>query len=142
MHFQGEICTVSYGLHFDEGQVLINGVLWPRRSAAADPHPLLPRFRFNGLFPEQDILALQHWLLTDSQQPLDLPNAIRQVRRLDTPDADTIHLELELRFDQAPAWWDWPLRFPLCVRLAIHSGEFAYLAKSLSREHWSTDLAW
>lgn len=142
MRFQGEICTFSYGLHFSKNQVLINGTVWPRRTASTDLRQYLPRLRFNGLLSDEEFVSLHHWLLTDTPDPLNLHNAIRQVRRRAIADSDTVWLEVELRTDQVPSWWDWPVRFPLCVRLEMRSNEFDHLTQSLSRERWSTDSIW
>ena len=67
---------------------------------------------------------------------------VRQIRRVNGPDASTIYLDLEFSFDQVPDWWDWPVSFPLSARLEIRPNEFTYLTKSMSRAQWASDLTW
>jgi len=143
MRFQGESSTLSFGLHFDRERISLNGSLWPRRPPSREPRPEPLRLHFSKLFTESELLAIQQWLADDDKsKPLPLSGNVRQVSRATGSDADTIYLDLEFIFDQVPDWWDWPISFPLCARLEIHPGEFAYLAKSLGREQWSADLTW
>lgn len=143
MRFQGENCTLSFGLHFDKEQVSLSGTLWPRRPPSRPPRPQPLRLPFSILFTEPDLSAIQQWLTTDkSSEPLLLSGDVRQVSRVTGPDTNTVYLDMEFRFNQVPDWWDWPVSFPLRARLEIRPNEFAYLVKSLNREHWSADLTW
>ncbi|GAB3221705.1 hypothetical protein [Spirosoma arcticum] len=143
MRFQGESSTLSFALHFDKEQVSLSGTLWPRRPPSHPPRPEPLRLRFLRLFTETELLSIQSWLTdSDASKPLALPGDVRQIMRVTGPDAQTIYLDLEFSFDQVPDWWDWPISFPLRARLEIRPNEFAYLVKSLSREHWSADLTW
>lgn len=146
MRFQGETCTLSFGLFFDRDQVLLNGSLWPRRPAGAEPRQQPPRLRFNNRFSAADIDRLQQWLLAGSAEPLDLPNPLRRIRRMPLPDDEAadgmIGLEIELCTHQVPEWWAWDIEFPLRLRMVIRTSEFTYLTNALSREHWSSNLAW
>lgn len=143
MRFQGEICRLSFGLHFDKEQVSLSGTLWPRRPLPRPPRPEPLRLHFATLFTEAELLTLQRWLTAgDPREPLPLPGDVRHISRATGPDPDTIYLDLEFRYDQVPDWWDWPISFPLQAHLEIRPNEFAYLTKSLSREEWSADLSW
>lgn len=143
MRFQGEICRLSFGLHFDKEQVSLSGTLWPRRPLPRPPRSEPLRLHFSTLFTESELIAIQHWLTDgDFSAPLPLSGDVRQLSRAAGPDAHTIYLDLEFRYDQVPDWWDWPISFPLRAHLEIRRNEFAYLIKSLSREQWSADLTW
>jgi len=143
MRFQGEISTLSYGLHFDKEQVSLSGTLWPRRPPSREPRPEPLRLPFATLFKVSELVALQHWLTDGTgEQPLPLSGAVRQISRLPGSSDGTVCFDLEFRFDQVPDWWDWPISFPLCARLEIGPNEFSYLTRSLSREQWSADLTW
>lgn len=146
MRFQGETCTLSFGLFFDQDQVLLNGSLWPRRPAAFEPRQQPPRLRFNNRFSAADISRLQDWLLSGSAEPLDLPDPMRRIRRIPLPDNETaddlIGLEIELRTPEVPTWWAWDVEFPLKLRIIIRASEYTYLTNALSREHWSSNLTW
>ncbi len=142
MRFQGENCTLSFGLHFDNGQVSLNGTLWLQPSADAQPRPEPSRLRFNRLLPETDLVRLQRWLADGPTEALLLPDPIRHIKRLSAPDELTVRLEVELGFEQVPPWWNWAISFPLRVLLEVRPNEYAYLIKSLDREHWSTNLTW
>ena len=143
MHFQGESSTLSFALHFDKEQVSLSGALWPRRPPSRPPRPEPLRLHFSTLFTELEFLAVQHWLTTsDTLEPLPLSGDVRQLSRATGPDPSTTYLDLEFRFSEVPDWWDWPISFPLRARLEIRPNEFAYLVKSLNREHWSADLTW
>jgi len=143
MRFQGEICTLSFGLNFDRRGVSLSGTLWPRRPPSREPRLQPLRLRFSTLFTESELVAVQTWLTADdTAMPLLLPGAVRQLSRTAGPDADTVHLDLEFRFDQVPEWWDWPVSFPLCAHLEIRPSELVYLTHSLSREQWSANLTW
>ena len=143
MRFQGEISTLSYGLHFDEEQVSLSGTLWPRRPPSREPRPEPLRLQFAMLFTVSELSALQHWLTEgNSQEPLPLSGVVRQISRLPNSDVSTVCFNLEFRLDQVPDWWDWPISFPLCAWLEIGPNEFTYLTKSLGRDQWSTDLTW
>lgn len=143
MRFQGENCTLSFGLRFKHEKVSLNGTLWPRRPPSRVPRSQPLRLHFSTLFGEPELLAIQDWLTVgDVSKPLPLLGDIRQVSRVSGPDADTIYLDLVFGFDQVPDWWDWPVGSPLSARLEIRRNEFAYLTKSLGREQWSADLTW
>lgn len=143
MRFEGEKCTLSFGLSFDNQRVSLSGTLWPRRPPTRPPrvHPL--RLPFSALFTEPELLSLQHWLTADdAPQPLPLPGSIRHIMRATGPDPELVYLDLEFVFDQVPPWWDWPISFPLRARLEIRPNELAFLTKSLGREQWSANLTW
>lgn len=142
MRFQGENCTLSFGLSFEGEQVLVNGTIWPRRPDNKPSRHQSSPLRFVKHFSEADFVRLQHWLASDSVEPLPLPSPLRYLRRLTTPTDGVTYLELELAFDQVPPWWNWEITFPLKVKLEIRKNEFNYLTNSLGREHWSTDLTW
>lgn len=143
MRFQGEISTLSFGLHFNKEEVAVSGTLWPRRPPSREPRPEPLRLHFSSLFTEPELLTVQQWLTAeDTHQPLPLSGHVRELRRIAGPDTSAVYLELEFRFDQVPDWWDWPISFPLCARLEIRPNEFVYLTESLSRERWSSDLTW
>ena len=143
MRFQSENSTLSFRLHFDNERVSLNGNLWPRRPPSREPRSEPLRLHFSKLFTESELLAIQQWLTNgDESKPLPLSGNVRQVSWATGPNDDTIYLDLEFIFDQVPDWWDWPISFPLCARLEMRAGEFAYLAKSLGREQWSADLTW
>lgn len=143
MRFQGEICTLSYGLHFDKEQVSLSGTLWPRRPPSREPRSEPLRLQFLTFFTLSELSALQQWLTDDTrQEPFPLSGVVRQISRIPGPDARTVCLDLEFRLEEVPAWWDWPISFPLSARLEIGPNEFTYLTKSLSREQWSADLTW
>lgn len=139
MQFQGENCTLSFGLSFEkDGRVLLNGNFWLQPPV---PRPQPARVRFNRVFPEADLEHLQRWLTTLPAEPLPLPNPLRHLKRLPS-DEPTVRLELELTHNQIPPWWAWAVSFPLRVVLEIRPNEYAYLVQSLSRDRWTTDLAW
>ena len=143
MRFQGENSTLSFGLHFGKEQVSLSGTLWPRRPPPREPRPQPLRLHFSTLFTEPELLAIQRWLTADHpSEPLSLSGNVRQLSRVTGPEADTVYLDLEFRFNQVPDWWDWPISFPLSARLEIRSTEYACLTKSLSRDQWSADLTW
>ena len=142
MRFQGENCTLSFGLYFDKGQVLLNGRVWPRRPGTLGAAYELPDLRFNTLFSEEDMGKLQHWLLAGSPESLGLPAPLGRVHRLPDPDNGRVQFAVELTTDQVPAWWNWDVEFPLTVRLEVGQNEFTYLTQTLNREHWSADLTW
>ena len=143
MRFQGEISTLSFGLHFDNEKVSLTGTLWPRRPPSREPRPEPLRLHFSTLFTVAELVDLQHWLTVgNTSTPLTLPGNVRQVSRVTGPHAHVVYLDLEFRFDQVPDWWDWPVSFPLKAHLEILPNEFTYLTKSLSREKWSADLTW
>lgn len=140
MRFQGENCTLSFGLSFDKrGQVLLSGTLWLQPPA---PRPQPSRVRFNRVFPEADIAHLQEWLTAQPAESLPLPEPLRQLKRVSAADEQTVRLELELTLEQVPPWWAWDVSFPLRVLLEIRPNEYAYLTQSLSRDRWTTDLTW
>lgn len=142
MRFQGENCTLSFGMYFEKGQVTLNGTLWLRRSLELMSRQEQPRLRFNNLFSETDIQHLQEWLDSGSAEPMPIPAPFRRISRLSGPNDDLIRLELELQSDQVPSWWDWEISFPLRVVLEISPNEFTYLTRSLSRDYWSANLTW
>lgn len=142
MRFQGENCTLSFGLYFDGGQVLLTGTLWPRRPTAFQTQYQSPRLRFQSIFTEEQITNLQRWLSTGSTAPFPLVDPIRAVHRLPTQLNDMTQLELELSLNEVPVWWNWDVSFPLTIQLEVRPNEFLYLTKSLSREYWSADLTW
>jgi hypothetical protein len=142
MHFQGEISTLSFGLHFDKEHVSLSGTLWPRRPPSHEPRPEPLRLHFSTLFTVSELHAIQQWLMKSDMNPLSLSGDIRLISRVSGPDAQTIYLDLEFRFEQVPAWWDWPVSFPLKGHLEIRPNEFTYLTRSLSHEQWSADLTW
>ncbi len=142
MRFQGENCTLSFGLYFTGGQVQLTGTIWPRHSVAADPRSRQPLLRFDKLLSETELDRLQLWLANESNTPLPLPNPLKQIRRLNDQPTGVTHLELELSTDQVPPWWDWDISFPLKIELEVRRNELDYLTKSLNREHWSADLTW
>ncbi|MDB5241118.1 MAG: hypothetical protein JWP57_1743, partial [Spirosoma sp.] len=110
MRFQGEICTLSYGLHFDNEQVSLSGTLWPRRPPSREPRPEPLRLPFATFFTESELVALQQWLADDTRlEPLPLPGVVRQISRLPNSDANTVCFDLEFRLDRVPDWWDWPV---------------------------------
>ncbi|MFD2569332.1 hypothetical protein ACFSUS_01725 [Spirosoma soli] len=141
MRFQGENCTLSFSLHFDKGQVLLSGTIWPRQHRSL-PAQQPTRLRFTTLLPEADVANLQHWLATGTPEPIPLPDPIRQARRIMTHTDDIVHLELDYHLDPLPTWWEWEVTNPLKIRLDIRPNEFTYLTKSLSRENWPNDLTW
>ena len=143
MRFQGEICTLSFGLNFDKEEVVLSGTLWPRRQPSHEPRPQPLRLHFSTLFTESELISIQDWLAADDvPTPMLLTGDVRQLSRATGPDPGTTYLDLGFAFDQVPAWWDWPISFPLCARLEIRNSEFTYLTKSLNRERWSADLTW
>lgn len=142
MRFQGENCTLSFGLYFSSGQVQLTGTIWPRHPVTADPRSRQPLLRFDKHFLATELDSLQLWLANDSASPLLLPSPLKQLRRLDDRPAGVTHLELELAMDQVPVWWNWDVSFPLKIQLEVRQNELNYLTKSLNRGHWSADLTW
>ena len=143
MRFQGEICTLSFGLNFDKEEVSLSGTLWPRRPPSHEARTQPLRLHFSTLFTESELVSIRNWLTAnDGATPLLLAGDVRRLSRTTGSDAGTIYLDLEFGFDQVPAWWDWPVSFPLCARLEIRASEFAYLTESLNRERWSANLTW
>lgn len=145
MRFQGENCTLSFGLYFDSGQVLLTGTLWPRppaSGAAHSPRTQPPRLRFQSHLSESQLNELRHWLLNGSSTPFALAEPIRYIRRLPTQPDGLVQFDMELSFDQVPPWWDWAVVFPLTVRVEVRLNEFTYLTNALQREYWSADLTW
>ena len=142
MRFQGENCTLSFGLYFDSGHVVLSGTVWHRRSSSPQARQEANRLRFQSQLTEDPLTELREWLTNDSTAPFTLAEPVRLIRRLPpTPDGVT-QLELELTLDQVPPWWDWDISFPLTVRLEIRPNEFNYLTNTLSRDYWSADLTW
>ena len=143
MRFQGEICTLSFGLNFDKEEVLLSGTLWPRRPPSHEARTQPLRIHFSTLFTEFELISIQDWLtLNDAATPLLLTGNVRQISRATGSDPNIIYLDLEFAFDQIPPWWDWSTSFPLCARLEVRASEFTYLTESMSRERWSADLTW
>ncbi|MGF7214240.1 hypothetical protein GGR92_000380 [Spirosoma lacussanchae] len=141
MRFQGENCTLSFGLSLDKGLVRLSGTVWPLRQATRS-QPQQPVVRFHSLLPPDQLTALQTWLASESSTPLPFTDPIRYVRRLSSPVGNITQLELELSLEQVPVWWNWEIRFPLIVRLDIRQPEFVYLTRALQRDSWSVDLSW
>ena len=140
MHFQGEICTLSFGLQFTHEQVLLSGTVWLRPSDAhlrSEP----TRLHFRSLLTASEIVNLQHWLTDTSQVSFILPDPIRKIQRLADTGDGVVHLEMEYHQPE-PLWWAWPVTSPLKIHLAIRPNEFSYLLNSLNRESWSADLSW
>jgi hypothetical protein len=143
MHFQGENCTLSFGLHFDKEQVSLTGTLWPRRPPSREPRPHPLRLQFATLFSENELQTIQHWLASGhTSEPLPLKGNVRLINRVSGPDSNMVYLDLEFDFGQAPDWWDWPVHFPLTAQLEIRPSELTYLVKSMNRAQWSSDLTW
>ncbi len=142
MRFQGENSTLSFGLYFEAGRVLLNGTVWLRRPNSAPDSPS-PRVRFSTFFSEDEILRLQQWLSASSAGPFVLPHPLRHItRHTDTTDFAAV-FDVTFQADQlVPSWWNWAVTSPLTVRLEVRPNELAYLIKALSREHWSTNLTW
>ena len=145
MRFQGENCTLSFGMSFTKEQMLLTGSIWFRRDAPAQvrPEPIVPnRIPLRLALTETEFDELRHWLTTDAPAPLQLPDPLRHLRRVHSPQADVTVFEIELCHEQLPAWWNWDVVFPLTVRLIIRPREYAYLTNTLNREQWSANLIW
>lgn len=143
MRFQGENCTLSFGLTFEGETVWLNATVWPQRQPLHDAHQPHPRLRFSTQLPQKDILQLQQWLTSNSEEPLHFTDPIRLVRRVKNSEHDEIiRLELDYYLQPEPAWWDWEISFPLKIRLEMRPAEFNYLTNALNRENWSRDLTW
>jgi hypothetical protein len=142
MRFQGENCTLSFGLSFDKGQVLLTGTIWPRRNRLKELPSQSPRLRFSQLFDEADLIKLQQWLTENSTDTLVLTAPIRQIRRIPAPEDGVVRLELDYYRESVPEWWQWEITTPLKIRLDVYPNEFTYLTNSLSRTNWSNDLIW
>lgn len=142
MRFQGENCTLSFGLSFDKGQVHMTGTIWPSRNRLKEVSSQSPRLRFTQDLDEAHLEKLQHWLTEDSTEPLQLTDPIRQIRRFPENSEGIIRLELDYHHEPVPTWWEWEITNPLKIRLDVRPNEFAYLTKSLSPDVWSNNLIW
>ncbi len=140
MRFQGEICTLSFGLHFNRAEVLVTGNVW--LLGQDGQHNPKVRLRFNTPFREADLITLQQWLADPSTETMSLPEPIRQIRRISTGSDNIVRFELDYHHESEPTWWNWEVTKPLKIRLDISANEFVYLTNSLSRENWSNNLSW
>ncbi|GEM_PF-1557368 len=143
MRFQGEKCTLSFGMNFTNRQMLLTGSIWFRRDALAQSgEPVPNRIPFQLTLTEAELDELRRWLETDASPSFQLPAPLQHLRRVSPQSSDTNTFELELSHEQLPPWWNWDIVFPLTVRLNIRPREYAYLTGTLNREYWSDNLSW
>ncbi|GAB3556508.1 hypothetical protein [Spirosoma fluminis] len=142
MRFQGENCTLSFGLHFDDGQALLTGTIWQRRNRPGELATQPPQLRFRQIFNHSELTSLQRWLAEGSTEPLNIADPIRQIRRISTPGQNNVSLELDYHRESTPDWWEWEVTNPLRIRLDVRPNELDFLIKSLSPGSWPTDLSW
>ena len=148
MHFQGETCTLSFGIHFMPDHILLTGSIWFRRDnpvqskQTAYNRTIPDRIPFQLKLTNAKFSEMRHWLAVDTKTPFQLPAPLRHLSRISPQMPDVNVIDLELTHDQLPSWWNWDVVFPLTVRLTIRPTEYAYLTGILSREYWSADLTW
>ncbi len=143
MYFQGEKCTLSFGMNFTNGQMLLTGSIWFRRDAVAQSgDPVPSRIPFRLILTEAEFNELSRWISSGISLPFQLPAPLRHLSRTSPSASGATTFELELSHEQIPPWWNWDVVFPLTVRLNIPPHEYTYLANAVSREYWSSDLSW
>ncbi len=143
MRFQGEKCTLSFGMNFKNEQMVLTGSIWFRRDTLPQSgEPVPNRIPFRLALTEAQFNELRGWVSSDAPLPFQLPAPLRQLRRISPQSSDINTFELELSHEQLPPWWNWDVVFPLTIRLNIRPHEYAYLAGTLNREYWSANLSW
>lgn len=136
MQFEGDTCTLSFGLHPRQDRVQLLGTLWPYDSANPQYDNVRPAVRFGTLFRETDLDLLQQWLLTGADGTINLPEPLQLARRLSPAGSDPLLFEIQFDLPEIPAWWHWNTSFPLCVHLDVRQREVSFLAESLDKHYW------
>lgn len=136
MHFEGDTCTLSFGLHPRQDQVQLLGILWPQDSVNPQYDNVRPAVRFSTLFREADLDLLQQWLLTGADGDIRLPEPLQLARRLSPAGSDPLSFEIQFDLAEIPAWWHWDTSFPLRVHLDVRQREVSFLAESLNKHYW------
>lgn len=136
MHFEGDTCTLSFGLHTRMNRVQLLGTLWPLDSSNPQYDSVRPAVRFSTLFSEADIESLHRWLLSGAHGDIVLPEPLQLARRLSPADSALLSFEIQFGLPEIPDWWHWDTSFPLRVHVDVRQREFSFLVQSLDRQYW------
>ncbi|QJD80642.1 hypothetical protein [Spirosoma rhododendri] len=136
MRFEGDTCTLSFGLYPRKNQVQLQGTVWPRGSTNPQYEAVRPSVPFSTFFTPDDVDLLQQWLLNGADDDILLPEPLQLARRLTPIDSDLLTFEIQFGLAEVPEWWRWDTAFPLRVQVDVHRSEFSFLAQSLDRHHW------
>lgn len=136
MHFEGDTCTLSFGLHPRQHQVQLLGTLRPQNSVNPQYDNVRPAVQFSSLFREIDLDLLQQWLLTGANGDIRLPEPLQLARRLSPAGSDPLSFEIQFDLPEIPVWWHWDTSFPLRVHLDVRQREVSFLAESLNKHYW------
>jgi hypothetical protein len=136
MRFEGDICTLSFGLHTRRNQVQLQGTLWPHASANPKYDAVRPCIRFSTLFDQTELELLHQWLLNGSNDDILLPEPLQLARRLPSPHGNPLTFEIQFKLTEIPDWWSWDTGFPLRLHFVVQQPEFTFLVQSLDRHYW------
>ena len=136
MRFEGDTCTLSFGLHARKNQVQLQGTVWPRGSANPKYDAVRPSVQFSTLFDQAGLESLHQWLLNGSNGDISLPEPLRLARRLPADYDNSLAFEIQFQLAEIPDWWRWDTAFTLRIQIVVQQPEFAFLVQSLERTHW------